>query len=103
MRWLDSKLAELRKDLERVQLTPGPRGEKGVAGEGGEKGEMGEVGRQGPLGNKGAPGLPGIDGLKGRVDMNQPEYFHMCLVFTVYCNSNAAGFCQHLLKEIKEM
>ena len=66
---------DLRARLERVQLTPGPRGEKGQPGalgragprgSNGFKGETGYKGEKG-VGTPGLPGLAGVAGSKGRV------------------------------------
>lgn len=48
-----------KKQLEDIQLTPGPKGEKG------DKGEPGEQGLTGPMGPQGMPGANGKDGAVG--------------------------------------
>lgn len=42
-----------KEDLQRIELTPGPRGEQGIQGPKGEQGPIGLIGPQGPKGNDG--------------------------------------------------
>ena len=83
---------DLRARLERVQLTPGPRGEKGQPGgqgragtpgprgSSGFKGETGYKGERG-VGTPGLPGLAGVAGSKGRV-----EHSHWSRSIQILCS-----------------
>ena len=57
-----------KEDLQRIELTPGPkgeRGEQGIQGPKGEQGPIGLTGPQGPQGPKGDTGERGPQGLTG--------------------------------------
>lgn len=49
-----------KKELQNIELTPGPPGKDGV------NGKDGEVGPQGPPGEKGNPGKNGANGIDGK-------------------------------------
>ena len=86
------------EEIEKIELTPGPKGDKGEAftyedftpeqlealkGPQGEKGEQGLQGIQGEPGEKGEQGLqgiqgkPGKDGLTTTVSINNNKYTHV--------------------------
>jgi hypothetical protein len=50
-----------KEDLQRIELTPGPKGERGEQGIQGPKGDTGERGPQGIQGERGPQGLKGND------------------------------------------
>ena len=54
-----------KEDLQRIELTPGPKGERGEQGIQGPKGEQGPIGLTGPQGPKGDTGERGPQGLTG--------------------------------------
>jgi hypothetical protein len=54
-----------KEDLQRIELTPGPKGERGEQGIQGPKGEQGPIGLTGPQGPKGDTGERGLQGLTG--------------------------------------
>ena len=56
---LNTNKDDIEKELKKIELTPGPRGEVGPQGPGGEKGEPG------PRGNLGLGGERGTKGDKG--------------------------------------
>ena len=58
---LDKNKDNVEKELKKLQLTPGPRGEAGPQGPRGEKGETGQRGPRGPKGDTGGKGEPGVD------------------------------------------
>lgn len=70
---LQEEVSSLRKDLNNVELTPGPQGEKGEKGEKGDKGETGEIGEQGPKGDTGQQGPPGEQGIQGEIGPQGPK------------------------------
>ena len=54
-----------KEDLQRIELTPGPKGERGEQGIQGPKGEQGPIGLTGPQGPKGDTGERGPQGPTG--------------------------------------
>ena len=65
-----------KEDLQRIELTPGPkgeRGEQGIQGPKGEQGPIGLTGPQGPKGDTGERGPQGITGEKGEQGIQGPK------------------------------
>ena len=62
---LDENKDYIEKELRKVQLTPGPRGEAGPQGPPGAKGEPGPRGYTGPEGERGTKGDKGETGRNG--------------------------------------
>ena len=62
---LDENKDHIEKELRKVQLTPGPRGEAGPQGPPGAKGEPGPRGYTGPEGERGTKGDKGETGRNG--------------------------------------
>jgi len=60
----------LQKQIDNIQLTPGPEGPPGPQGEVGPKGDIGDVG---PKGDKGDQGIQGNKGNKGDPGEKGPE------------------------------
>ena len=60
----------LQKQIDNIQLTPGPEGPPGPQGEVGTKGDIGDVG---PKGDKGDQGIQGDKGNKGDPGEQGPE------------------------------
>lgn len=58
-------IADLKNQLNNIQLTPGPKGDKGDIGPQGIQGIQGEQGPQGLKGDKGDTGEQGIQGTQG--------------------------------------
>lgn len=65
--------AKAKKDIEEIELLPGPQGDIGPEGPQGIQGPQGEIGPQGPQGykgdpgDKGEPGEPGAQGIQGDI------------------------------------
>lgn len=71
--YVDSKISDVNKSIETIELTPGPKGEKGEKGATGPMGPKGETGPQGPRGEQGAKGEIGAQGPQGKQGLTGPK------------------------------
>ena len=62
-----------KEDLQRIELTPGPKGERGEQGIQGPKGEQGPIGLTGPKGDTGERGPQGLTGERGEQGIQGPK------------------------------
>lgn len=62
---IDELVADLRRRIEEISLTPGPKGDRGATGAQGPQGAVGPVGPQGVPGPQGPTGVAGERGANG--------------------------------------
>lgn len=67
---IDELVADLRRRIEEISLTPGPKGDRGATGATGAQGPQGAVGPIGPQGAQGVPGPQGPAGAAGERGVN---------------------------------
>ena len=84
--------------IDKIELTPGPKGEQGPKGDQGEqgeqgpKGDQGEQGEQGPKGDQGETGPKGEDGLTTSISVNGSTFVQQNGVITLpdYLEANSS-------------